>query len=136
MVAIEGVKGTYTDASITGITCWFCQGCGNAIDVARVDTQDGVYKDIVDWAKDKGILSAAQPEKQMLKTVEEVGELADAIGREHKADIADAIGDVVVTLVIQAEMQEINFRECIEEVYGVISKRTGKMENGLFVKDS
>ena len=46
MVAIEGVKGTYTDASITGITCWFCQGCGNAIDVARVDTQDGVYKDI------------------------------------------------------------------------------------------
>jgi len=41
----------------------------------------------------------------------------------------------MVTLIIQAEMQNVCIEDCLQQAYGVISKRTGKMENGMFVKD-
>jgi len=47
----------------------------------------------------------------------------------------DAIGDITVTLIIQAEMQGLDFQDCLQAAYDVISKRTGKMIDGQFVKD-
>jgi NTP pyrophosphatase (non-canonical NTP hydrolase) len=47
----------------------------------------------------------------------------------------DALGDILVTIIIQAEMQGLKLEECLESAYNVISKRTGKMINGTFVKD-
>jgi len=90
---------------------------------------------ILKWAKDKGILEKATPETQMLKTVEEVGELANALGKRDIAEISDAIGDIAVTIIIQSELNGLDFDECLQGAYDVISKRTGKMENGIFVKD-
>ena len=71
-----------------------------------------------------------------MKTLEEVEELTHALADRNLAEIADAIGDIYVTLVIQAEMQGLRMSECIEGAYNVISKRTGKMVNGQFVKDA
>lgn len=88
-----------------------------------------------EWAKDRGIFESSDPKSQMLKTVEEVGELADAIAKEDREEIQDAIGDIIVTLVLQAEMQGLDVRDCLGSAYGVISKRSGKMVNGVFVKD-
>jgi hypothetical protein len=41
-----------------------------------------------------------------------------------------------VTLIIQAKMQGLDLNECLGSAYNVISKRTGKMVNGTFVKDA
>ena len=90
---------------------------------------------IIAWAEDRGILEKATPQSQMLKTVEEVGELANAIATKNQVEIVDAIGDIVVTLVIQAELNGLDFDECVEVAYKVISKRKGKMINGMFVKE-
>ena len=90
---------------------------------------------ILQWAKDKGILDKATPEAQMLKTVEEVGELANALGKKDKAEIIDSIGDIAVTLIIQAELNGLDYDECVEAAYNVIAKRKGKMINGIFVKE-
>ena len=87
------------------------------------------------WAKDKGILDNATPIKQALKTQEEVTELLNAIVDNDRAEIIDAIGDIMVTLIIQAKMQNLNLFECLQSAYNVISKRTGKMVNGQFLKD-
>jgi hypothetical protein len=38
-------------------------------------------------------------------------------------------------MIIQAEMQGVTIEECLNSAYDVISKRTGKMINGQFVKD-
>jgi NTP pyrophosphatase (non-canonical NTP hydrolase) len=70
-----------------------------------------------------------------MKTLEEVEELTHALADRNLAEIADAIGDIYVTLVIQAEMQGLRMCDCIDGAYGVISKRTGRMVNGQFVKD-
>lgn len=90
---------------------------------------------VEDWAEDKGILKNGTPTAQALKTLEECNELIDAIDKEHKGETVDALGDVLVTLIIQAKMQGVDLLDCLQIAYDVISKRTGKMENGMFIKD-
>lgn len=90
---------------------------------------------VIDWASDKGILSKATPIAQGLKTLEEVNELLVAINTNDKAEIKDALGDILVTIIIQAEMQDLNLLDCLESAYLVISKRKGKMIKGTFIKD-
>lgn len=87
------------------------------------------------WAEDKGILSKATPMAQALKTLEETTEFCTAVNADDRAEIIDAMGDIMVTLIIQAKMQNLYLEECLESAYNVIAKRTGKMVNGQFVKD-
>lgn len=70
------------------------------------------------------------------KTLEEVRELTDALMARNIPEVQDAIVDIYVTLVIQASMQGLTMDQCIDAAYEVISKRTGKMVNGQFVKDA
>jgi NTP pyrophosphatase (non-canonical NTP hydrolase) len=88
------------------------------------------------WAEEKGILAQATPIKQAMKTQEELTELCNAILSDDKEEIKDAIGDIVVTLIIQAKMQGLTIEECLNTAYDVISKRTGQMINGQFIKDT
>jgi len=88
------------------------------------------------WAEEKGILAKATPIKQAMKTQEELTELCNAILDDNKEEIKDAIGDIVVTLIIQAKMQGLTIEECLNAAYDTISKRTGQMVNGQFVKDN
>lgn len=90
---------------------------------------------VENWAAEKGILDKATPIKQAMKTQEELTELCNAILDNDKEEIKDAIGDIMVTLIIQAKMQGMSIEDCLESAYNVISKRTGKMVNGQFVKD-
>ena len=87
------------------------------------------------WDEEKGILEKATPLKQALKTQEELTELLNAIVDDDQPEIEDAIGDILVTLIILAEMKEVTLEECLNGAYDVIRKRTGKMINGQFVKD-
>lgn len=87
------------------------------------------------WAKNKG-LDKAESSKQMLKVVEEVGEVAAALARDDKDALRDGIGDVVVTLVILAMQNDMDLYECLNCAYDEIKGRTGKMVNGVFVKSN
>jgi NTP pyrophosphatase (non-canonical NTP hydrolase) len=86
------------------------------------------------WAEEKGILSKATTIKQAMKTQEEVNELCNAILDDNREEIKDAIGDIMVTLIIQCKMQGMDLEDCLESAYNVIKNRAGKMENGVFVK--
>ncbi len=90
---------------------------------------------VLNWAKDKGIFDKGTPVKQSYKTLEEVGELINAVSINDKEEIKDALGDIIVTIIIQAKMQNLDLIKCVESAYNVISKRNGKMVNGTFVKD-
>lgn len=87
------------------------------------------------WAEEKGIFDKATPMAQALKTLEETTELCTAINADDREEIVDAMGDIMVTLIIQAKMQNVSLEYCLKSAYNVISKRTGKMVNGQFVKD-
>lgn len=90
---------------------------------------------VISWAEQKGIFKKGNPDAQCEKTFEEVTELSAAIYENNKEEIIDALGDILVTIIIQAEMQGLKLEDCLQSAYNVISKRTGKMIDGQFVKD-
>ena len=91
---------------------------------------------VLAWAEQKGILQNGTPIAQAHKTWEEVNELEEAIRNDDREEVIDALGDILVTIIIQAEMQGLSLTECLESAYNVIAKRTGKMIDGQCVKDA
>ena len=100
-----------------------------------LETFEDLQGHILGWAYDKGIFADSDPKSQLLKTVSKVGELADGINVDDEEEIIDALGDVLVTMIILADMKNLNLVDCLDSAYKVISGRTGKMVNGVFVKD-
>ncbi len=96
---------------------------------------DAMFSRIREWAQDRGLYDKGNAHTQYVKLQEEAGELAKALLKEDKPEIIDAIGDMVVVLTNLSHMQGVTIEHCIDSAYKVISKRTGKMINGTFVKD-
>jgi NTP pyrophosphatase (non-canonical NTP hydrolase) len=100
------------------------------------EREDIAVANIIEWAEDRGLLNKdVQPTMQMLKLVEEVGETAKAIAYKDKPNIIDGLGDCFVCLIVLCKQLGFNPGYTMNEVYKVISKRTGKLEDGLFKKD-
>lgn len=87
------------------------------------------------WADKRGIFASGDVKTQYIKLQEEAGELAKAILKEDDVEFVDAIGDCVVVLTNLAHLNGYSIEECIDAAYNQISNRTGKMENGTFVKE-
>ena len=96
---------------------------------------ENVFDLIRMWANDKGIYDKGDSKTQYLKLMEEAGELAEAILKEDKPEIIDAIGDMVVVLTNLARMEGHKIEDCVKSAYSVIKERTGQMINGTFVKN-
>lgn len=92
-------------------------------------------QNVLAWAKEKGILEKATPMSQAIKTLEEVQELLKAIDCCDEHEIKDAYGDILVTIIIGAELSGMDIEDCLQGAYDVIKGRTGRMENGTFIKD-
>jgi NTP pyrophosphatase (non-canonical NTP hydrolase) len=88
------------------------------------------------WAYERGIYDHGDSKTQYVKLMEEAGELAEALLKNDKPEIIDAIGDMVVVLTNLAKLEKLDIEDCIENAYETISKRTGKMMNGTFVKNT
>lgn len=86
------------------------------------------------WAADRGILDHGTPAAQAEKTIEEAEELAYAIADKDPDGIKEELGDVLVTLIIQAKMQGLVLSDCLSDSLTKISGRNGRMVNGTFVK--
>ena len=110
----------------------FEQTCDTQCD----DCGDNIFNCIRDWANERGLYDKGDPKTQYIKLMEETGEIGRAILKNDTEEIIDGIGDAVVVLTNLAELCGVPIEECIQEAYNVISKRTGKMVNGTFVKDN
>ena len=91
---------------------------------------------IRDWAGERGLYTKGDTKTQFCKLMEEAGELGRAVLKNDQAEFEDAIGDMVVVLTNLAHLGDTTIENCIDNAYKVISKRTGKMVNGTFVKDA
>ena len=94
------------------------------------------FSDIRDWANERNIIEKGDAKTQLIKLYEETGELSEALLKDNKEDIIDAIGDCVIVLTNLAEMAGTNIEDCILSAYNEVSTRTGRMINGTFVKDT
>ncbi len=96
---------------------------------------DNRFQLIRDWAGERGLYTKGDTKTQFCKLMEEAGELGRAVLKDDKPEFVDAIGDMVVVLTNMAHLGGTTIEKCIDTAYEVISKRTGKMVNGTFVKD-
>lgn len=90
---------------------------------------------VIDWAKDKNLITKNNSYKQYAKVLEETQEILVALNNDNKDELIDAIGDTLVTLIILSKQNNLNIVDCLQSAYNVIKDRTGKTVNGTFIKD-
>lgn len=92
---------------------------------------------VMQWAQARGIYENGTALGQAKKTLEEAAELVAAVTANDRAEIADAIGDVMVTLINVGVLTDMDVRQCFYNAYKVIEHRKGYMnKDGQFVKES
>ena len=89
--------------------------------------------DVLKWAADRGLLQN-DPRVQCLKTVSEIGELADNIAKGRHQAAKDDIGDILVTLIILSAQIGTDLDECLAIAWDEIKDRKGATVNGIFIK--
>lgn len=87
------------------------------------------------WALVRGLCREECIQPQLLKLVEEVGELVGAVNKGNTDAIKNELGDVLVVLTIFADQVGLDFTDCLTRAVDKIDKRTGTVKNGLFIKD-
>lgn len=97
---------------------------------------DELIELVINWADNKNILQKENASKQMLKVLEEVGETAGSLLKSNEDGIKDGIGDSFVTLIILAKQLGLEPVECLNAAWNEIKDRTGKTENGIFIKNN
>ena len=95
-----------------------------------------LHLEIIRWAEARQIIPNSTPQAQLLKTMEELGELVGAVVRGNREAAVDGFGDVLVTLIIASDLMEIDLLRALESSYNEIKDRKGTMmPNGVFVKE-
>ena len=101
------------------------------------ETMTELNNKIDNWFSARGITQHGKPLGQAIKTLEETTELLDALNRDAKADVEDAVGDVYVTLRGVCLTYGIKMEECISKAYTEIKDRKGHLTAaGVFVKET
>lgn len=96
---------------------------------------DELINAVKTWRRERNI---DNPYRQLNKVTEELGELASEVCRDHfdTLEFRDSIGDVIVTIIILADICGMDPVECLSEAYTEISGRNGHTSEGMFIKDS
>lgn len=87
------------------------------------------------WAEERNLIEGSTAQAQMLKLLEESGELAAGIAKGNQELIVDSIGDVLIVLTILCRQLKIDIHECYRLAYLEIKDRKGRMQDGVFIKE-
>ena len=85
------------------------------------------------WSRDRD-LHKGNSDKQLLKLFEEAGEVAEAYNKGYADELKIELGDVLVTLIVFAQQQDIDLHECLELAYDKIANRKGELVDGVYIK--
>jgi phosphoribosyl-ATP pyrophosphohydrolase len=99
------------------------------------------YRDIemkvLEWGDARLITKHGTPIGQARKTLEEAGELLEACATSDREAVKDAIGDVLVTLVMVGALLDLDVIECVDHAYQQIKDRKGYLgADGIFHKQA
>ena len=85
------------------------------------------------WGREKGINNYST---QLNKLFEEAGEVASEINHERldSPELVDGIGDLLVTIIILADILDIDLYNALCVAYDEIKDRKGHTSNGNFIK--
>ena len=88
------------------------------------------------WGEARGIVQNSNPYAQAKKTQEELYELFEAIEDGNREAMADAYGDILVTLVMGCATADLDLVTCFQGAYNEIKDRKGHLnKEGVFIKN-
>lgn len=91
---------------------------------------------VLQWGEKRGIVQNSTPAAQAKKTIEELDELLAAIKAGDLAEMADAYGDILVTLVMGCACADLDLVTCFRGAFNEIKDRRGSLnKEGLWVKE-
>ena len=88
---------------------------------------------VVSWHLARNLIHGSTDKAQVLKLIQEVGELSDSICKEQSP--IDDIGDIMVVLINIALRNNLSLTDCLNHAYNDIKDRKGQMIDGIFVKE-
>tara|TARA_R100000951_G_scaffold111534_1_gene110689 strand:- start:3399 stop:3683 length:285 start_codon:yes stop_codon:yes gene_type:complete len=88
---------------------------------------------IVQWHYDRNLITGSTDKDQVLKLLQELGELSDSVCKGN--DVRDDLGDMLVVMINIMERNGVSMVDCLEQAWGDIKDRKGKMVDGIFVKE-
>lgn len=104
-----------------------------------------LIENVKEWAGERNLYNEGDSKTQLIKLMEEVGELSRAVIKDDDDLTVDSIGDIMVVLVNLTEMiniekmdstgGELTLAFCMNEAYNEIKDRKGSMKNGSFTKE-
>lgn len=101
--------------------------------------QPELFNKVIEWGRSKNLNDAKM---QFAKINEEIGELAHELTRGNcgtdgvpSYETVDAIGDILVTVLIFSDIVGIESYFALGKAYEVIKDRKGATKDGSFVKD-
>jgi NTP pyrophosphatase (non-canonical NTP hydrolase) len=118
-----------------------------------MNTYSIIELEVIRWGEARKIIPNSTPKAQAMKTLEEAGELIEAAAKLHilsnlnykdtpiynevKEAYKDAVGDVLVTLIMGAALADVNVVDCLAQSYDEIKDRKGTLlPNGIFQKEA
>jgi NTP pyrophosphatase (non-canonical NTP hydrolase) len=94
-----------------------------------------IEMNVIRWGEERKIVQNSNPRAQAIKTLEEVGELIQAISDNDREAMIDAYGDILVTLVMGCATADLDLVKCFEHAYEQIKDRKGHLSpEGIFIK--
>ena len=94
---------------------------------------DELVKKVEQWHYDRNLIDGATDKDQVLKLLQELGELSDNVCKGN--DIRDDIGDMLVVMINILARNKLTLEERLEVAYDDIKDRKGRMVDGIFVKE-
>jgi NTP pyrophosphatase (non-canonical NTP hydrolase) len=91
----------------------------------------------IQWGEARGIVQNSTALAQAHKTQEELNELFAALVKGDHAEMQDAYGDILVTLIMGCACADVDLVSCLELAYNEIKDRKGYLNaDGVFVKEA
>ncbi len=91
--------------------------------------------EIIQFFEDKGLYERTDFLSQFKKLEEEVDELKDALLLGDDEQILNEAGDVYITLLNVLKTCNLTMEQAVNYSTNKILKRSGKVVNGVFIKD-
>ena len=79
---------------------------------------------IIQWHHDRNLINGSSNKDQVLKLIQELGELSDSVCKGN--DVKDDLGDMMVVMLNIMEREGVSMEECLLTAYNDIKDRKGK----------
>lgn len=95
---------------------------------------DELVRKIEQWHEDRNLIDGSDDKSQVMKLMQELGELSDSVCKGKC--IKDDIGDMLVVMINICKRNKVSLSGCLVEAYFDIKDRKGMMIDGVFVKEA